>query len=195
VVTIARSTGRRPTQTDVARLAGVSQPVVSYVLGGAADAPVAPDTRDRVLAAIAELGYVPDRTARNLRRRRTSTLAGIIPDITNPYYPAFVRGVQDVAEAHGFDLIIYNTDGNREKERQALQSAREGRVEGVIVTPFHLELGDLLPLVADGITLVITGELWFDPIRPASTSSASTTPPPPPPPSATSSTAATPGSG
>ena len=163
-MTTPRLTARRPTQADVARLAGVSQPVVSYVLGGAADAPVAADTRDRVLAAIAELGYVPDRTARNLRRRRTSTLAGIIPDITNPYYPAFVRGVQDVAELHGLDLITYNTDGDGAKERKALRSAREGRVEGVIVTPFHLELDDLAPLVADGITLVVTGEIGFDPI-------------------------------
>ncbi len=158
-----RTMARRPTQIDVARLARVSQPVVSYVLGGAADAPVAPETRDRVLAAIAELGYVPDRTARNLRRRRTATLAGIIPDITNPYYPAFVRGVQDVAEIHRLDLITYNTDGDGGKERKALRSAREGRVEGVIVTPFHLELADLLPLVADGIALVVNGEVGFDP--------------------------------
>ena len=106
-----RTRTRRPTQNDVARLAAVSQPVVSYVLSGDPDAPVSAETRARVLAAVEELGYVPDRTARNLRRRRTFTLAGVIPDITNPFYPAFERGVQDVAEAHGLTLITYHTDG------------------------------------------------------------------------------------
>lgn len=159
----SRTMRRRPTQADVARRAGVSQPVVSYVLGGP-EAPVAPETRQRVLAAIVELGYVPDRTARNLRHRRTSTLAGIIPDITNPFYPAFERGVQDVAETHGFDLITYNTDGDQAKERKTLRSVREGRVAGAIVTPFHLGLDDVLPLVWDGVALVVNGEVPFDPI-------------------------------
>lgn len=154
---------RRPTQDDVARLAGVSQPVVSYVLSGDPEAPVAPDTRERVLAAIAELRYVPDRTARSLRNRRTSTIAGIIPDITNPFYPAFERGVQDAAEAAGFDVVTWNTDGVGDKERKAIRSARESRVAGLIVTPFHLGFDDLLPLAEDGIAVVVNGEVPFDP--------------------------------
>lgn len=154
---------RRPTQADVARLAGVSQPVVSYVLSGDPDAPVAPETRERVLAAIAQLRYVPDRTARSLRNRRTSTVAGIIPDITNPFYPAFERGVQDIAEAAGYDLVTWNTDGVGDKERKALRAARESRVAGLIVTPFHLDLDDLLPLAEDGIAVVVNGEVPYDP--------------------------------
>lgn len=158
-----RTRTRRPTQNDVARLASVSQPVVSYVLSGDPDAPVSAETRARVLAAIEELGYVPDRTARNLRRRRTFTLAGVIPDITNPFYPAFERGVQDVAEAHGFTLITYNTDGRPEKERAAIRSAREGRADGVIVTPFHLAPAELQALADDGIAVVVNGEPGWDP--------------------------------
>lgn len=154
---------RRPTQADVARLAGVSQPVVSYVLSGDPDAPVAPDTRERVLAAISDLGYVPDRTARSLRNRRTTTIAGIIPDITNPFYPAFERGVQDAAEAAGYDLATWNTDGVCAKERKAVRAARESRVAGLIVTPFHLDLDDLLPLAEDGIAVVVNGEVPYDP--------------------------------
>ncbi|MFM9106741.1 MAG: LacI family DNA-binding transcriptional regulator [Chloroflexota bacterium] len=154
---------RRPTQSDVANLANVSQAVVSYVLNDDPSRSVAADTRQRVLAAVAELGYVPDRTARNLRQRRTFTIAGIIPDILNPFYPAFERGVQDVAEAHGYDLITYNTDGVREKELRAVRSVREGRLDGVILTTFHLDLAELLPLVQDGIAVVINGEPGFDP--------------------------------
>jgi LacI family transcriptional regulator len=155
---------RRPTQADVARRASVSQAVVSYVLNNDRNRSVAAETRKRVLAAVEELGYVPDRTARNLRQRRTFTIAGIIPDITNPFYPAFERGVQDVAETHGYDLITYNTDGKQEKELRAIRSVREGRLDGVIVTPFHLQLDDLLALVNDGIAVVVNGEPGFDPV-------------------------------
>ncbi len=68
---------KRPTQADVARLAGVSQAIVSYVLNDRS-AEVAEETRERVLQAIAELGYVPDGAARSLRTRKTMTLALII---------------------------------------------------------------------------------------------------------------------
>lgn len=145
---------KRPTQFDVARLAEVSQPVVSYVLNGDSGAAVAPDTRRRVLAAIAELGYLPDRAARGLRTRQTLTIAAIIPDITNPFYPAFIRGIQDVADQSGYDLICYNTDALIEKERQCLLSVRQGRVDGVIITPFRISVDELAPLLADGLAVV-----------------------------------------
>jgi LacI family transcriptional regulator len=145
---------KRPTQADVARLAAVSQPVVSYVLSGDPDAPVAPGTRQRVLEAIARLGYVPHHPARSLRNRRTFTIAGVIPDITNPFYPAFVRGIQDVAEEAGYDLITYNTDGTLERERKILQSALAGRVDGVIITPFHVPLAECAALADAGVAVV-----------------------------------------
>lgn len=145
---------KRPTQMDVARLAEVSQPVVSYVLSGDARASVAAETRQRVLDAIEQLGYVPHHAARSLRGQRTFTIAGIIPDITNPFYPAFERGIQDVAEAAGYDLITYNTDGLLEKERKSLRSALAGRVDGIIVTPFQIPLTECVPLVDNGVAVV-----------------------------------------
>ena len=78
---------KRPTQADVARLAGVSQAIVSYVLNNR-HAEVADETRLRVLAAIKELGYVPHGAARSLRTSRTMTIASFIADIANPFYPA-----------------------------------------------------------------------------------------------------------
>jgi len=133
---------------------------VSYVLREGAGAPVAPQTRQRVLDAIATLGYVPDHSARSLRRRRTFTVAGIIPDITNPFYPAFERAIQDVAEPVGFDLITYNTDGDLEKERKCLRSALAGRVDGVIITPFRVPLYECAQLVEAGIPVVaLTSEV------------------------------------
>ncbi|MGN6482795.1 MAG: LacI family DNA-binding transcriptional regulator, partial [Thermomicrobiales bacterium] len=96
----------RPTQVDVARAAGVSQAVVSYVLNDVETVAILPETRDRVKAAIAELGYIPNTAARSLRSRKTNTIAVVIPDITNPWYPEFVRGIQDVARARGYDVLV-----------------------------------------------------------------------------------------
>jgi len=153
---------RRPTQADVARRAAVSQTVVSYVLNDNRSVSIAPETRRRVLDAIAALGYVPDDAARSLRSRRTLTIAAVIPDITNPFYPAFIRGVQDVAGTNGYDLIAYNTDGTLEGERRGLDTVWRGRVDGLIINPFHLDPGDILPILTGGTPVVINGEYHLD---------------------------------
>src|SRR5215210_8344216 len=113
---------KRPTQDDVARIAGVSQTAVSMVLNDRSPVAISPETRQRVLAAIDELGYVPDGSARSLRTRKTLIVASLIPDITNPFYPAFERGIQDVADANDYDLVTYNTDGIRAKEKRCLRA-------------------------------------------------------------------------
>ena len=66
------------------------------------------------------------------------TLALVIPDITNPFYPAVERGLQDSAEAGGYQLITYNTDGIASKERKAVRSIRETRADGAVIYDFHL---------------------------------------------------------
>lgn len=157
---------RRPTQLDVARAANVSQAVVSYVLNDIRTVSILPETRQRVHEAIAELGYVPNTAARSLRSRKTHTIAVIIPDITNPYYPEFVRGVQDVARAGGYDVLAFNTDGDRKIEHSALDAARRGRVDGMIVTPFYLTLDDYLPLLEEGTPITQLSELADADVRP-----------------------------
>lgn len=151
--------GGRPTQADVARLAEVSQTVVSYVLNDNHSVSLSPETRQRVLDAIQALGYVPNGAARSLRSRRTTTIAVVIPDITNPYYPAFIRGIQDVAQTNSYDLIAYNSDGIAESERKGIDAARRGRVDGLIITPFHLSGADLAPLFADRVPVTVLGEI------------------------------------
>jgi len=146
---------RKPTQADVARHASVSQAVVSYVLSASSAVTIPAVTRERVLASAAELGYVPNSAARSLRTNKTMTIAGVIPDITNPFYPAFERGIQDVAEARGYDLVTYNTDGIAAKELKSLRFVREGRVDGMIMTPFHVTPADLMPLLEVGLAIVM----------------------------------------
>jgi LacI family transcriptional regulator len=160
---------KRPTQADVARRAGLSQAMVSYVLNANTAVSVPEETRARVLAAMQELGYVPNRAARSLRTSKTLTIASIIPDITNPFYPAFVRGIQDVADFHGYDLIMYNSDGAAEKERKYLDSVEQGRADGMVGVFFHVSARELGGLLEQGIAIVrleamrkLPGELPLD---------------------------------
>jgi LacI family transcriptional regulator len=145
---------KRPTQADVARLAKVSQATVSYVLNGNPAISVPEVTRRRILTAVEELGYVPNGIARSLRTQRTYMIAAVIPDITNPFYPAFERGVQETAEASGYDLIVFNTGGTAEKERRCIRALQQGRVDGVVGVFFHLKAEDLRPLLARNVALV-----------------------------------------
>src|SRR5260221_10294228 len=138
---------KSPTQDDVARLARVSRPMVSYVLNNLGSVSVAADTRRRILDAIEQLGYRPDRVAQSLRTRKTRTIAGIIPDITNPFYPAFQRGIQDVAQRFHYSVITYNTDGTLEQEKQCLEWLQQGLVDGMIASLFHHDLEAMRPLL------------------------------------------------
>ena len=149
-----RLTKSRPTQRDIADLARVSQATVSLVLNGVPDSSVPLVTQRRVLRVAKKLGYVPNRVAQSLRTQRTKTIACIVPDITNPFYPALERGAQISAETHGYDVLTYNTDGLPAKERKCLDRLLEGRVDGVIGVFFHLTARDLLPLLDRKIAVV-----------------------------------------
>lgn len=145
---------RKPTQSDVAKLAGVSQTTVSLVLNNTETVSIPDETRLKVLDAIQALSYIPNSAARMLRTNRTFTLACIIPDITNPFYPTFVSGIQAEAELNGYDVIIYNTHGSAEKEGRTIRSILEGRVDGVIGVFFYSQAHDLSPLFEQNIPVV-----------------------------------------
>jgi LacI family transcriptional regulator len=147
-------TTRKPTQNDVAKQANVSQAMVSYVLNGSSTVTIPQETRQRILDAIRDLGYQPSKAARTLRTNKTYTIAGIIPDILNPFYPAFQRGIQDVADSSHYDLITYNTDADPDKERHFCDSMLQGRADGLIAVLFHVNARDLLPLLSRGIPVV-----------------------------------------
>jgi LacI family transcriptional regulator len=128
--------------------------MVSYVLNGNSGVTVPAETRQRILDAMQELGYQPSKIARSLRTSKTYTIAGVIPDILNPFYPAFQRGIQDVADAENYDLITYNTDANPDKERRFCQSLLQGRADGLIAVLFHVNVTALLPLLERGIPVI-----------------------------------------
>jgi LacI family transcriptional regulator len=112
------------------------------------------DTRERVLSAMRELGYVPNVVARRLRSKKTHTIACVIPDILNPFYPGFERGIQDYTEQQDYDLMIFNTDHREEKERKYIDALLEGSVDGLVGVFFHMGARDLQPLLDRGIHVV-----------------------------------------
>ena len=118
---------------DVARLAGVSAMTVSRVIN---DQPrVKDETRRRVEAAIAELGYVPNGLARGLVRRKTKTIGVIVPDVANPFFTLVVRGAEDVAWRAGYHVLLCNTQTDLERERGYVDDMLAFRVEGVLIAP------------------------------------------------------------
>jgi LacI family transcriptional regulator len=144
---------RRPTQADVAKLAGVSQAAVSQVLNRN-DFAIPTETRQRILDAITQLGYVPNKSAQSLRTQKTYTIASVIPDITNPFYPAFQRGIQSVTNQHDYDLIIYDTEEKEENEFRSLRSIERAGVDGAIISSFYLGSEHLRSLVEANIPVV-----------------------------------------
>jgi len=120
---------------DVARLAGVSPITVSRVINRSGY--FSEQTRQKVDAAILELGYVPNTLARSLRSKRTNTLALIITDITNPFFTTLARGVEDTASDAGFTVIFCNTDESQEEEDKYLQVLLQKQVDGFLLVPAH----------------------------------------------------------
>jgi LacI family transcriptional regulator len=121
----------RVTIHDVASHAGVSAMTVSRVIN---DSPrVSDDTRRRVQASIAKLGYVPNRLAHGLIRRKTSAFGVIVPDVANPFFTLAVRGVEQVAWRAGYHVILCDTQGDLERERGYLEDMVAFQVEGVLI--------------------------------------------------------------
>ncbi|MHB1593367.1 MAG: LacI family DNA-binding transcriptional regulator [Streptosporangiaceae bacterium] len=118
---------------DVAALAGVSVGTVSNVLNRPDI--VAEATRDRVLAAIRQLGFVRNESARQLRAGRSRTIGLMVLDVANPFFTDVARGVEDEASASGLAVILCNTDDQQDKETHYLEVLEEHRVQGILITP------------------------------------------------------------
>ena len=139
---------------DVARHSGVSSMTVSRVINDSER--VSPETRRRVEAAIAELGYVPSRLARGLIRQKTGTLALIVPDVANPFFTLAVRGAEDVARRAGYRMILCDTRADLTIEREVIEEMLAHRVEGIVIAPVSdRSKGHLQRLAGFGVQFVL----------------------------------------
>jgi DNA-binding LacI/PurR family transcriptional regulator len=118
------------TLRDIAALANVSTATVSHVVNGKVY--VSSKLRERVLSAIRELNYQPNAVARSLRTRQSHTVGMIIPDISNPFFPAVVRGAEDVLMRAGYAVIVGNSDNDARKEETYYRRFLERQVDGLL---------------------------------------------------------------
>ena len=112
-------------------------------------------TRQRVELAIAELGYVPNALARQLRSKRTKMLALVVSDISNPFFTTIARGVEDAASARGFAVMFCNTDESDEEESRYLRLLVERQVDGVLLVPAENAAASLRLLQTHKIPVVV----------------------------------------
>jgi DNA-binding LacI/PurR family transcriptional regulator len=146
---------------DVARRAGVSPATVSRVLNGAAS--VRPEYKEKVLRAIAESGYRPNRLASNLRRQKAEMIGVVVSDIENPHFTQMVRAVEDAAYREGYRVLLCNTDEDPEKQSSYLRMLAAERVLGVLLSPSD-PAGEEIPELLDlGIPVVAFDRTVEDP--------------------------------
>lgn len=123
-----------PTVRDVAALAGVSPMTVSRTMAGGRN--VRPEVQDRVRAAVEKLGYRPNQSARNTRLRKPTGLIGVaVTNLANPYYGQFALGIEEVAAAHGRQIVIGTSGGNSRQEERLLAEFADRQLEGIILVP------------------------------------------------------------
>ncbi|MEU6432030.1 LacI family DNA-binding transcriptional regulator [Microbispora sp. NPDC046973] len=144
---------------DVALLAGVSVKTVSNVVNGYAH--VSPATRAKVERALSQLDYRPNLSARNLRLGRTGVIALALPELDAPYFAELSRFVIDAAAEQRWLVVIEQTDGSLERERQVLDGVRDHRVDGVILSPVSIGAEELAARTDDA-ALVLLGERIYD---------------------------------
>ncbi|MFD7154214.1 LacI family DNA-binding transcriptional regulator [Kribbella sp. NPDC059898] len=140
---------------DVAALAGVSITTVSHALSGRR--PVSERTREKVQRAIEELSYRPNEAARSLRGQPTTTVAVIVPDITNPFYPQLARGMQDVLSPKGYQALICSSDAEPVSRREIVEQMLARRVDGICISGYYDDHTDAEPAVDAGVPVVLFG--------------------------------------
>jgi len=143
------------TMKDVAREAGVALSTVSHFLNNSA--PLSEETKQKIKKAIEKLNYRPNLTARNLKKRKTSTIGLFVPDIANPFYAEVYKGVAEAAREKKYNVILYATNYHKDREHDFVKLVTQWQVDGVIVSYsfidenlwFKLERADIPVVLVD----------------------------------------------
>ncbi|MFQ5343324.1 MAG: LacI family DNA-binding transcriptional regulator [Anaerolineae bacterium] len=138
---------------DVAEHAGVSPTTVSHVLNETRY--VSPELVTRVWEAVEDLKYQPNAVARSLRRKQTHTLGMIIPDNSNPFFAEVARGIEDLCFDLGYNVILCNSDQNRDKERTYIDLLTEKRVDGIVFVAAGGHAKHLQSVLERGVPVVV----------------------------------------
>jgi len=148
---------------DVSRLAGVSVATVSRGINRSGY--VKEETREAVLAAMRALDYEPSVIARGLAGKNTKTIALIIPDILNPFFPEVARAIEDQASKLNYTVILCNSDNDPEKESKYIQILKSKKIDGIIIASYTIEAPQILELQREGVPVVAVDRAFgSDPI-------------------------------
>lgn len=120
---------------EVAAAAGVSVATVSHVLRGTKR--VTPGVAARVREAAEKLGYVPNLQASALRTGRTGVLGVLLPDLSNPFFPALLNALETAARGAGYLVMVHDTENDALLEAEALERLASLRVDGLVWVPAH----------------------------------------------------------
>ncbi|MEU6762381.1 LacI family DNA-binding transcriptional regulator [Streptomyces sp. NPDC046853] len=137
---------------DVAARAGVALGTASRVLSGSSQ--TSADSRARVLAAAAELGYVANGPARSLRRARTDVLGLLVSDIRNPFFSELAHAAEQEARRHGYTVLLANANEDAEQADAYLQTFASQRIDGLLFSPQSSVSPQLAATLASGLPLV-----------------------------------------
>ncbi len=151
-----------PTIKDVAQASGFSVCTVSKALSGKGS--LRDETRKRILEVVDEIGYHPNRLAVSLKTGRTNTLALIVPDVTNTYFPRLEQYVEKYASQRGYMVILCNAANSYEREKKFMTELSRGRVDGVIVVPSTPRHEHIMKLGESGIPYVYVNRYFEDDI-------------------------------
>ena len=122
----------RVTAEDVAAKLGISSMTVSRVMNKRSN--VDEQTRMRVLEAARDLGYSPNRVAKNLVLRRTNTIGVVVPEITHSFFPEAIRGMEEVSYQSQYRLILMHSAESAEREKDAILTLESERVDGILIS-------------------------------------------------------------
>ncbi|WP_249313571.1 LacI family DNA-binding transcriptional regulator [Congzhengia minquanensis] len=147
---------KKATMQDVAKLAGVSQSTVSFVFSGA-DMRISESTKQKVFEAASELGFVPRGKLKNYHKVSDSVLALLVPNMSNLYYPALAKEVDEIAAAKGYGLIVINTNRSETKEARYFKLLISLKVAGILYG-FTPAAGEMETARRLGLPVAIVGE-------------------------------------
>ncbi len=142
---------------DVAREANVSMATVSRVVNGNPN--VKPATRKKVNEVIERLGYRPNAVARGLASKKTTTVGVIIPDISNIFFAELARGIEDIATMYKYNIILSNSDQNKDKELHLLNTMLGKQVDGIVFMGGNITEEHVAEFERSPVPIVLAGSI------------------------------------
>ncbi len=148
---------------DIAKLTGVAPSTVSRVINGKSDRyRISTKTADKILKVAAEVGYVPDQTARSLRTKRSYTIGLVLPNINNPFFSAIAKSIAVEARQMGYSIIFSDSQENHQLEIDSLQTLISRNVDGLIILPIGESNDHLKDVIRKDIPMVIADRSFPD---------------------------------